>query len=94
MKEKLLLHVCCASCAVYVYQKLSVDYQVTCFFYNPNIHPRSEYESRKEELERIRSELRLLRKRSEDLVNVTPLERMRLKTLEEAEKEILQKIKQ
>jgi predicted adenine nucleotide alpha hydrolase (AANH) superfamily ATPase len=55
MKKKLLLHVCCASCAVYVYQKLSVDYDVTCFFYNPNIQPLSEYESREMELERIAS---------------------------------------
>ena len=53
MKKKLLLHVCCASCAVYVYQKLAGDYDVTCFFYNPNIQPLSEYESRKKELERI-----------------------------------------
>ena len=47
------MHVCCASCVVYVYQKLAVDYDVTCFFYNPNIHPLGEYESRKKELERI-----------------------------------------
>jgi predicted adenine nucleotide alpha hydrolase (AANH) superfamily ATPase len=53
MKKRLLLHVCCASCAVYVYQKLAKDYDVTCFFYNPNIHPLSEYESRKKELERV-----------------------------------------
>jgi len=53
MRKKLLLHVCCASCAVYVYQKLAVDYDVTCFFYNPNIQPLSEYESRKKEIERI-----------------------------------------
>ena len=53
MKKKLLLHVCCTSCVVYVYQKLSGDYDVTCFFYNPNIQPLSEYESRKKELGRI-----------------------------------------
>jgi len=52
-RQKLLLHVCCCSCAVYVYQMLSADYDVTCFFYNPNIHPAGEYEARKKELERI-----------------------------------------
>lgn len=57
MKKKCLLHVCCASCAVYVHQKLSMDYDVTCFFYNPNIHPQSEYETRKSELERIAADL-------------------------------------
>ena len=51
--KKLLLHVCCCSCAVYVYRKLSEEYEVTCFFYNPNIHPAGEYESRKKELQRI-----------------------------------------
>ncbi|UCH92410.1 MAG: epoxyqueuosine reductase QueH [Candidatus Aminicenantes bacterium] len=55
MKKRLLLHVCCAPCAVYVYQKLSEDYDVTCFFYNPNIQPAREYQSRKKELERIAS---------------------------------------
>jgi predicted adenine nucleotide alpha hydrolase (AANH) superfamily ATPase len=53
MEKKLLLHVCCAPCAVYVHQILSREYQVTCFFYNPNIHPVKEYRSRKKELERI-----------------------------------------
>lgn len=55
MKQKLLLHTCCASCAVYVYQQLAEvhGYDVTCFFYNPNIHPVHEYEARKKELERI-----------------------------------------
>jgi len=53
MKPKLLLHVCCAPCAVYVHQKLSGDYDVVCYFYNPNIHPVREYDFRKRELERI-----------------------------------------
>lgn len=52
-KKKLLLQVCCAPCAVYVYQMLSGKYDVTCFFYNPNIHPVKEYRFRKKELERI-----------------------------------------
>jgi predicted adenine nucleotide alpha hydrolase (AANH) superfamily ATPase len=55
MKKKLLLHTCCASCVVYVYRLLSRDYDVTCFFHNPNIHPTNEYEARKKEMERIAS---------------------------------------
>jgi len=51
-KKKLLLHICCGSCAVYVFEKLKKEYQVTGFFYNPNIQPLKEYESRKKELER------------------------------------------
>jgi predicted adenine nucleotide alpha hydrolase (AANH) superfamily ATPase len=52
-KKKLLLHICCGSCAVYVFEVLQEDYNVTGFFYNPNIQPYREYEARKKELERV-----------------------------------------
>ncbi len=52
-KKKLLLHICCGPCAVYVVEKLKNDYEVTGFFYNPNIQPRKEYQFRKNELERV-----------------------------------------
>ena len=55
--KKLLLHICCAPCSVYVFEKLREDYDVTGFFYNPNIHPREEYEMRAEELIRISKKL-------------------------------------
>ena len=45
---KILLHICCAPCAVYSIQKLrDSGNDVEGFFYNPNIHPLSEYENRK-----------------------------------------------
>ncbi len=50
--KKLLLHVCCGPCAIYVAQKLSEDYQVTLFFYNPNIYPEAEYQKRLTEVKR------------------------------------------
>jgi predicted adenine nucleotide alpha hydrolase (AANH) superfamily ATPase len=53
MRKKLLLHICCGSCAVYVFEVLQEDYNVTGFFYNPNIQPYREYEDRKKELERV-----------------------------------------
>jgi predicted adenine nucleotide alpha hydrolase (AANH) superfamily ATPase len=53
LKKKLLLHICCAPCGLYVFEKLSREYRVTGFFYNPNIHPRREYQFRQRELERI-----------------------------------------
>ncbi len=55
--KKLLLHICCAPCAVYVFEKLRKIYDVTGFFYNPNIHPVKEYELRKEELIKISEKL-------------------------------------
>lgn len=46
MKPKLLLHTCCAPCAGYVVQLLQKDYDITGYFYNPNIHPEAEYQRR------------------------------------------------
>lgn len=53
MKKKLLLHICCAPCSLHVWQKLQVDFELSGFFYNPNIQPFSEYEFRRLELARI-----------------------------------------
>lgn len=55
--KKLLLHICCAPCAVYVFEKLKEEYDVTGFFYNPNIHPKREYEMRVEESNKISEKL-------------------------------------
>jgi predicted adenine nucleotide alpha hydrolase (AANH) superfamily ATPase len=47
---KVLLHSCCAPCSGEVMEALTasgIDY--TIYFYNPNIHPRDEYELRKQE---------------------------------------------
>lgn len=48
--KKLLLHSCCAPCSGEVMEAImasGIDFSV--FFYNPNIHPKKEYELRKEE---------------------------------------------
>jgi predicted adenine nucleotide alpha hydrolase (AANH) superfamily ATPase len=48
--KKLLLHSCCAPCSGGILKDLLVaQCDVTVFFYNPNIHPHSEYEKRKVE---------------------------------------------
>ncbi len=43
---KLLLHICCATCAAYVIEYLRRDYEVTAYYYNPNIYPKEEYQKR------------------------------------------------
>ena len=53
MKKKLLLHICCGPCSIYVWQKLHADYELSGFFYNPNIQPFAEYEFRRLELVKI-----------------------------------------
>lgn len=47
---KVLLHSCCAPCSGEVMEAmLASGLDLTVFFYNPNIHPREEYETRKNE---------------------------------------------
>ena len=49
-QRKVLLHSCCAPCSGEVMEAMlasGIDY--TIFFYNPNIHPKREYNLRKEE---------------------------------------------
>lgn len=43
---KLFLHSCCAPCSSYVLEYLSQYFQITVFYYNPNIYPEDEYRKR------------------------------------------------
>lgn len=42
----LLLHVCCAPCSTTCLERLVDVFNVTAFFYNPNIYPIEEYQKR------------------------------------------------
>jgi predicted adenine nucleotide alpha hydrolase (AANH) superfamily ATPase len=59
VKPKLLLHICCVGCGVYVSQSLSQDYDVALFFYNPNIWPKEEYDKRLAEAKKITANFKL-----------------------------------
>ena len=48
-KKKLLLHSCCAPCSTSVIDQLKENYDITIFYYNPNIYPEEEYLKRKAE---------------------------------------------
>jgi predicted adenine nucleotide alpha hydrolase (AANH) superfamily ATPase len=52
-KPKLLLHICCAPDATVAIERLSQDYAVETVFYNPNIHPKEEYEKRLAEMRKV-----------------------------------------
>ena len=39
----LLLHSCCGPCSSYVLEYLTKHFDITVFFYNPNIYPEAEY---------------------------------------------------
>jgi len=43
LKPKLLLHVCCAPCAIIPVEHFLQEYDLTLYYYNPNIHPYKEY---------------------------------------------------
>ena len=52
-RPSLLLHACCAPCSSYVLEYLADRFDLTLFFYNPNIDPAKEYEFRSRELCRL-----------------------------------------
>ena len=68
-KPSLLLHVCCAPCSSYVLEYLNEHFEITLYYYNPNISPESEYEKRANELNRLIGEMPL------DTVNAPVIER-------------------
>jgi len=49
----LLLHSCCAPCSSYVLEYLSQYFEITIFYYNPNIGKEEEYKKRVEEQKRL-----------------------------------------
>lgn len=52
-KPALLLHACCGPCSSYVIEYLCAHFDITLFFYNPNIHPKEEHDRRRAELEKF-----------------------------------------
>ena len=49
----LLLHSCCGPCSSAVLERLTPDFELTVFYYNPNIWPEEEYYKRVQEQERL-----------------------------------------
>ncbi len=52
-RPRLLLHACCGPCASYVLEYLAPHFDLTVFYYNPNIRPQEEYEKRLYWLRRV-----------------------------------------
>ena len=61
-RKTLLLHACCAPCSSYVLEYLTQYFDISVFYYNPNISPYPEYEKRISELKRLVKEMPLLDK--------------------------------
>ena len=61
-RPSLLLHACCAPCSSYVLEYLNDYFDITLYFYNPNIAPKEEFVFRAKELERLINEMPLKNK--------------------------------
>ncbi|MBE6605443.1 MAG: epoxyqueuosine reductase QueH [Ruminococcaceae bacterium] len=60
IRKSLLLHVCCAPCSSYVLEYLSRYFNITVYFYNPNIDSQEEYTYRANEEARLIGEMPLI----------------------------------
>lgn len=58
----LLLHSCCAPCSSYCIEYLSQYFDITLYFYNPNISYKEEFTKRADELTRLINSMPLTRK--------------------------------
>ena len=52
-RPRLLLHSCCAPCSSAVLERLTPDFDIVIYYYDPNIEPFGEFETRARELEKL-----------------------------------------
>ena len=58
-KPTLLIHSCCGPCSSHVLALLNQYFQITKFYYNPNIYPEDEFQKRLKEQQRLIKEMKL-----------------------------------
>ena len=68
-RGRLLLHSCCAPCSSYCLEYLRQYFDITDFFFNPNITNVGEYKKRADEIERLISEYN---KKDDGRINYVP----------------------
>ncbi len=53
-KPKILVHICCAACASYVFDELEKDkFEIVGYFYHPELHGKAEYKRRLKDVENL-----------------------------------------
>ena len=60
---KLLIHACCADCLLKMVESIRTEdkfEEIQVYYYNPNIHPRSEYQSRLKAMQLMIKDLKLI----------------------------------
>lgn len=58
-RPRLLLHSCCGPCSSYVLEYLTHYFDITVFYYNPNISPASEFQHRAKEQQKLIAQMPL-----------------------------------
>lgn len=58
-RPKLLLHSCCAPCSTYVLEYLSNYFDITLYYYNPNLDTKEEFNLRSEEQQKLAKRLNI-----------------------------------
>ena len=60
---KLLIHACCADCLLKMVESIKLEKrfsEIEVYYYNPNIHPRSEYQSRLKAMQLMIGDLKMI----------------------------------
>jgi len=60
---KLLIHACCADCLLKMVESIKLEKkfeEIEVYYYNPNIHPRSEYQSRLKAMQLMVGDLKMI----------------------------------
>ena len=60
---KLLIHACCADCLLKMVESIKAEKrfgEIVVYYYNPNIHPRSEYQSRLKAMQLMIGDLKMV----------------------------------
>lgn len=60
---KLLIHACCADCLLKMVESIKKEKkfdEIVVYYYNPNIHPRSEYQSRLKAMQLMIKDIKLI----------------------------------
>ena len=60
---KLLIHACCADCLLKMVESIKAEKrfdEIEVYYYNPNIHPRSEYQSRLKAMQLMIGDLKMV----------------------------------
>lgn len=52
-KPRLLLHCCCAPCSSAVIERIKKFFDITFYYYNPNIYPKEEFDTRQKEFKKL-----------------------------------------